>query len=249
MFGSTYSPRAQKDVIKYRELKEWALPSYTSRVRETLQICCLLHIRLPMPALYSPPYDSPIEDLFAYNAIKYLADDVELTTQVPINTICGRFVLDFVAVSPTAGKIAIECDGKEFHEESRDEWRDAMILGCGFVDVIYRLRGSDIHYHIEDLLYLISRRDPNVISERGAINLASLATAEAKSFIAKGQHNEIHCIQYSSADGEQGRLRMEVRRTAIPAGQRRFWQAAYAYAQSIGGGKLDDVIASYRSGT
>lgn len=47
-------------------------------------------------------------------------------------------------------RIGIECDGKKFHNASRDEWRDAMILGGEHLDVIYRLRGSDINFYIED---------------------------------------------------------------------------------------------------
>lgn len=202
-----------------------------------------------MSAIYAPPYDSPIEDLFAYNAVKYLADDVELMPQVSIQTICGRFVLDFLLQSPSAGRVAVECDGKEFHEESRDEWRDAMILGGGLVDAIYRLRGCDIHFHIEDLLYLMSRHDPTLMSERGITNLDLLATPEAKSFQSGERAVDIHSFHYHSVDDEQGSLRMEVRRTSVPLGQRRFWQAAYAYAKSIGGGDLDEVIASYRRGT
>ena len=127
----------------------------------------------------------------------------------------------------------------------RDEWRDAMILGGEFVDSIYRLRGCDIHYHIEDLLYLMSCLDPKIMSERGIRNLELLATPKAKSS-RPGEHAlDIHSFRYHSDDDEQGSLRMEVRRRFVPLGQRRFWRAAYAYAQSIGGGDLDEVIASY----
>lgn len=201
-----------------------------------------------MPTIYSPSSESPIEELFAYNVAKYLADDVELVPQVSVQTICGRFVLDFVLRLPGVGQIGIECDGREFHDESRDEWRDAMILGGGFVDAIYRLRGCDIHYHIEDLLFFLSHLHPWVMSKRGARNLEILAASEAKLSLVEDPGKDIYRIRYQDDDGEQGSLRMEVRRTTIPLGQRRFWQSAYRYAQSIGGGVLDDVIASYRKG-
>lgn len=47
-------------------------------------------------ATYDPPYDSPIEDLFAINAIKYLAKDCKLDKQVDVPTAFGTFRLDFV---------------------------------------------------------------------------------------------------------------------------------------------------------
>ncbi len=202
-----------------------------------------------MPATYSPPYESPIEDLFAYNVVKYLAEGIELIPQVPVQTICGRFVLDFVLRLPGVGKIGIECDGRDFHDESRDEWRDAMILGAGSVDAIYRLRGCDIHHHIEDLLFLLSRLEPWVMPEWRIKYLEVLATPEVKSRLVQGLSDDIYHVRYQTTDQERGSLRMEVRRSSVPPGQRRFWQTAYNYAQSVGGGGLDDVIASYRQGS
>ena len=69
-----------------------------------------------MPSYYSPPYDSPIEDAFAYAITKYLADDVLLEKQVAVSTICGRFVVGFILSSPTISRIGIECDEREKYE-------------------------------------------------------------------------------------------------------------------------------------
>jgi len=76
--------------------------------------------------MYDPPYESPLEDLFAWNAVKYLGETVAFDKQVEVDTICGKFRLDFLAVSPES-RVAFECDGVEYHEPRRDEWRDAMI--------------------------------------------------------------------------------------------------------------------------
>lgn len=105
--------------------------------------------------LFDPPYESPLEELFALNAIKYLDDSVDFQKQVSVETICGQFRIDFV-IDTGLKKVAIECDGKESHNKSRDEWRDAMILGAGAVDVIYRLRGGDLDELVEEFR---SRRD------------------------------------------------------------------------------------------
>lgn len=198
-----------------------------------------------MSVEYSPPYDSPIEDLFVWNFAKYAHEDVQLKCQVPVNTICGLFVIDFVAYSPKIGRIAFECDGKEFHSASRDEWRDAMILGKEAVDVIYRLRGCDIYYHINDLLFLISQLEPSITSERGEINLHILASYEMKK-ISIDRAKDYYNVLYKESSIQMDSLRLETRRRFFPKNERRFWHDAYRYAVSIGGGSLDDVMRSHR---
>lgn len=197
-----------------------------------------------MPAVYEPPYESPIEDLFALNIVKYLADDVVLTPQVEVNTICGRFVLDFVLWSPMVGRVGIECDGKEFHDGHRDEWRDAMILGGGLVDSIYRLRGSDIVYRLEDILYLIGINEDRIMSERGMMNLRCVASVEVKASEAHPAQERLHVVYEESAESSH-HLLLEARRGAVPYGQRRFWQTAYDFALMGGGGELDALISRY----
>lgn len=195
-----------------------------------------------VPSYYSPPYDSPIEDAFAYAVTKYLGGDVLLETQVAVATICGRFVMDFVVSSPTAGRIGIECDGRDYHDEHRDEWRDASILGGKHVDSMYRLRGSDITYHLDDVLYILCQLEPGLFSARGLMNLRVLASDEAKvkSF---ERSNDWHHIRYVS--DEDGSLLVETRRRIVPDGQRRFWQTAFRFAESIGGGDLEEVMRRY----
>lgn len=50
---------------------------------------------------------------------------------------CG-FFLDFA--NPVA-KVAIECDGREFHDRAKDRERDAILESIGWK--IYRISGSD----------------------------------------------------------------------------------------------------------
>jgi hypothetical protein len=95
--------------------------------------------------VYDPPYESPLEDSFAWNLSKHLRRDTRLEKQVVVSTVCGAFRMDFVATSAAGQRIAFECDGAEFHEFRRDEWRDAMILGGGGADSIIRLEGAILH--------------------------------------------------------------------------------------------------------
>lgn len=200
-----------------------------------------------MPPIYQPPYDSPIEDEFARRYVKYAASDAVMTPQVAIKTICGAFVMDFFLSTASGYRVGIECDGKEYHEASRDEWRDAMILGSHGLDAIYRIRGSDIVHNLDDVLYLLSTLESPFFDPRATSNLEVLARQEARD-LDKDLDSDSYRIVYKSEDMEvMGSLHVEARRHRIPLGQRRFWQAAYQHAQSAGGGRLDDVIAAYRS--
>jgi hypothetical protein len=105
---------------------------------------------------YTPPYDSPIEDVFAYHVVKYLASDTKMQPQHPISTPAGNFILDFT-LERGGLPIGIECDGRPYHDAYRDEWRDALILGTGRVAAVYRFSGRILSYHINDCLTLMAR--------------------------------------------------------------------------------------------
>lgn len=200
---------------------------------------------------YDPPYESPLEDLYAWNAIKYLDSSVDFQKQIEVDTICGTFRIDFIA-DHDSKKVAFECDGKKFHDQSRDEWRDAMILGSNAVDVIYRLRGRDLTYNMEDCLFLISKYDPEIFSQRGLINLEQLASIEARGYEPKNAYepqegNNIIWLEYFGPnDIHPCYICIERRSSKIPPGKRALWKKLYEYATNRGGGKLDKLIAEYR---
>ena len=56
-----------------------------------------------------------------------------------VSTIPSAEFLDFA--NPVA-KVAIECDGREFHDQRKDEERDARLSEIGWT--VYRLTGSQI---------------------------------------------------------------------------------------------------------
>jgi hypothetical protein len=123
---------------------------------------------------YDPPYESPIEDAFAWHIVKHLDAAATLVKQVEVETICGGFRIDFIA-SAGGRRIAFECDGAEYHNQLRDECRDAVILWSGFVDSIYRLRGADLHYRVDDVLVALVTAEPGLFSSRGRRNVEHLA--------------------------------------------------------------------------
>lgn len=193
---------------------------------------------------YEPPFDSPIEDIFAWQIIKYLGEDVVLEKQVEVPTICGLFRLDFAAVMQSGARIGFECDGFEFHDDPvRDECRDDCIMGSGGAIAIYRIRGTDIVNHIDDVLFAISTRDPEIFSPRGIANLRQLASPTAKPW----------------ADHADPWLRIHYPREVNdhPAHLRYLWLERRTYrvkkhapnffpfAESVRGGRLEDVIAQW----
>jgi len=149
-----------------------------------------------MIATYTPPYDSPIEDRFALHYVKYASEEVDMAPQFEVATLCGHFIIDFVLTTSEGYRVGIECDGREYHDQSRDEWRDAMILGESHVDAIYRLRGSDITYYIEDILYLMAVLDPHLFSDRATENLKVLASTEIRQFPKRHSKDRYHFIPF-----------------------------------------------------
>lgn len=131
-------------------------------------------------AQYEEPYESPIEQRFAWDAWKRLRPEVALEKQVWVQTHCGNFRLDFVARTPGNRRVGIECDGKNFHDRRRDEWRDALVLSTGACDVIYRLRGKDIWARPSDVLYVLTQLERELFSDSGLTTAATLAARSVK---------------------------------------------------------------------
>lgn len=110
--------------------------------------------------------DSPIEDIFYDEIQKLIVPEAQIIRQAVCKTGIGTFRLDFL-VKVGKRKIGFECDGKAFHEETRDSERDKAIIESGHADRIYRIRGFDIVYHFHDAMDLISVTEKDLFSQRG----------------------------------------------------------------------------------
>lgn len=196
---------------------------------------------------YNPPYESEIEEIFAYNISKYLNQETNILPQYEVETICGKFRIDFVLKHHSTNLIAFECDGKEYHDKSRDEWRDAMILGSTSINAIYRIKGSDIFYYINDVIFILSKLYSEFFSERGLLNLSALSSEQAKRLNIR-KDETVFLLNYIEKDiNSVYELFIESHHKNIPKNKRQFWQALYNYALKNNGGLLDDVISKYRS--
>ncbi|MEL6616813.1 MAG: hypothetical protein AAFQ43_13805, partial [Bacteroidota bacterium] len=141
-----------------------------------------------------PPYAGAIHDEFAWHVVKYLSDRAVLRSEHPVeptDRLPGAlFTFDFAIEVPTASggsasgeirRVAFEIGGaRSLREHQRQLRRDATVLASGAADAVYRLRGSDLLDHMEDVLFLVAQWDPELVSVRGRINLTTLAGPEVK---------------------------------------------------------------------
>lgn len=194
---------------------------------------------------FEPPYDSPLEETFAWNIVKYLDETVKLQKQVTVDTLCGRFRLDFIV--QRAGRcIGLECDGEDYHSIQKDEWRDALILDTGIVQAIYRFRGKDLFTNIEDCLFLLSVLEPQIFLGRGFVCLKVLASEEAKTMICREQldkHDHIFCA-YKKYGYKYGINIHQHSYIPVNNGSSYLMEKS-AFAKQHGGGDLNHLIEKF----
>lgn len=151
---------------------------------------------------YEPPYPGAVTDELAWHLVKYLREDAVLRSEVEVEVPPGPghgpafFTLDLVVEVPTGDggtrRVAFEtAGGRTLRDHERRLRRDATLLAQGAVDVVYRLRGSDLLHHTDDVLYLASLWDADVFSERGRINLKTLASREARALTVRPEQPSV----------------------------------------------------------
>jgi hypothetical protein len=190
---------------------------------------------------YEPPYDSPIEDIFAWHCCKHLRPSVNLEKQVELATQHGSFRADFI-LAGMGRRIEIECDGRDFHDAFRDEFRDAIVLGEGHVDTIYRFRGCDITYYPDDCVWLISSLHPNFFTKRGHLHLERLRTLQIPEDHIATDSERLDCLALG-ADGDKHFFRAFRRTIYVKPQLRCHWKVLYAFACEHPDAKLDELLA------
>lgn len=124
--------------------------------------------------------ESPIEDIFEERFLPSLEhNNVTFRRQHQIKTICGQFRIDFSLYHEDIN-LGIECDGKDYHDEEYDRWRDALILGSGKIKDIVRIDGSQIHRNVYCCIYQIKMMYPYLFSLNGQKRISSLAINEIR---------------------------------------------------------------------
>ena len=190
--------------------------------------------------------ESPLEELFIEQFEKYLSGKVDIISQYEVNTNAGKFRLDFVIESDKK-KIGIECDGKEFHNEWRDEWRDALILGSNQVDTIYRFRGKDLACFINDCIHIIYHYDKEIFNERYSQIYNQLITNDLKEYINsnpsfKDETNRLS-VRTTNEDGHEtgGWMQIIVERRNKNNRESQ-WNVLYEFSKQHPGLNIDQII-------
>jgi hypothetical protein len=191
--------------------------------------------------LPKPPYDSPLEEIFSEHCFKHLAPSVSVNKQVEVKSTHGLFRLDFL-LSVADRRIAVECDGKDFHDGLKDELRDAIILGEGCCNTIYHFRGRDLVYYPHDCVWLMSILDRDLFSERGHIHLDHLRSLVIGLTPDAVEKNETFMFNIDPPS----RYLHVFRRSAILAARNPslnyFWKSLYEFACEHPGVGLDELI-------
>lgn len=162
---------------------------------------------LAEPSLfYDPPYERPVEDEFAWHLVKYLDPAVALAYQVKSDTPCAPVWIDFI-IEQGARRVGIEVEdlprgtrGLSTEPFAASLRRDALVLGSGRLDVLYRVRAEDVLAHLHDVLLLMARIDPALFSERGRINLHTLASVEARNLPLRPEAGLLRIVRPARED-------------------------------------------------
>lgn len=106
--------------------------------------------------------ESVIEEVLSGALLSSVRTDALVLSQYEVPTTIGKFRLDF-AISFESKIIAVECDGRAYHDRFRDEVRDAAILSQSAVETVYRFGGREILDHHTLCIAMIAAVDSYVI--------------------------------------------------------------------------------------
>lgn len=143
---------------------------------------------------YAPPYERPIEDEFAWHLVKYLDPRAGVQYQARVETPAGPFWVDFLVELPepqgTVRRIGFEISEPEADAEA-DALRDGLLVGQGALDALYRFDSHDLLYRLHDALWCVRAWDASLFSQRGRVNLETLASLDALRLSLRADAREV----------------------------------------------------------
>jgi hypothetical protein len=113
-------------------------------------------------------YESPPEEMLGERICAAVASGVTYSTQTTVCTDAGTFRMDMLLASEKGRRVAIEVDGREFHDPKRDHWRTVFILCTGQVDVIYRVRAIAVYSNLVGVLAGLAAIEPEMFRSEEA---------------------------------------------------------------------------------
>jgi hypothetical protein len=186
---------------------------------------------------------NPLELMFI-NLLKiHLSDQTKISFHHEVNTLAGKFCPDFLL---TAGnkKIAFACLGQDRDQEWRDEWIDALILGTGEIDTIYRLNILDLNEYLHDCIYLIYHYDKEFFNKSYIFYNQELTSHELKRQLPELSRAERIIIYYKATSMNSNAVNnayimMERRNKHDKAGH---WNVLFDMAKNNPGLNLDQLM-------
>jgi|SRR6185437_9571179 hypothetical protein len=111
-------------------------------------------------------YESPAEECLGERLRPGMCPRATFQTQVWVNTDAGQFRLDILLTDPAGRRIAIEVDGKNFHDARLDHWRTIFILAAKQADVLYRVAASRLKNDLGDVLADLAFMEPKCFNQQ-----------------------------------------------------------------------------------
>jgi hypothetical protein len=187
--------------------------------------------------------ESPIENLLFESIFMSFADGVSFRSQVQFGTICGIFRADFV-IEGFGRRIALECDGKEFHNYRRDEWRNEMILGTGEVDWIYHFSGKDINFRTEECAYILATQESWAFNEEAIASLRAKCSLNSPDLAIELDETDCSHMGTLLFELEEESERLDYPVVIRVERRSKNWELRrYEFAKAAGGGNLDALMS------
>lgn len=180
----------------------------------------------PLPEL---EVESPIERL-AVDVLSRYAEGRALRTQVPMATPWGRYRVDVLLEGGSRGAVALELDGRGYHDACDDEWRDIALLAAGHVREVVRVPGSVVVRTMEDVAWFLAQRVPESFTKRGIANLERLVSAEMR--VAHERLEDIPWADITWEHPEHSRVLLKVGRASLASP---YLQACAEHCRAAGG--------------
>jgi len=156
------------------------------------------------------PLESPIEYELERVLCKYIPEGARMIRQLRVPTYRGTFRVDMV-VRHVNSIVGFEADGKEYHDWTRDIFRDAIILKKSNIKRIYRITGPDVYYRLETALFMIGKAVPGLFSERGMADLWCLSECRDDLHFETDTEGIYGNYVYVDEEGEEHYRRIHVR--------------------------------------
>jgi hypothetical protein len=151
---------------------------------------------------YDPPYENEVDDRLARHLVAYLTPAASLEYKANVWAAYSACSFDFMIDLGTR-RIAIDYSATpDDLAGALVEDNDALALGAGIIDIVFRIRGRDLEERMYDCLHLIAQWEPNLFTPYGRRIFASRASVEARR-ISVGGADDVLSVAYPEPAPEE----------------------------------------------